>query len=231
MVFAAMCGFVHPKNNDPATVYLPTEGGAHSAALATLATNVKFDETTWLPKFFAYVEFDGVIDQVALWPLVSERVTVPGANGVTWKNRHLAIDLAEKKHHDKAKAKGEAEIVRIDPAINILTIQHGTLDHEELTKGTTKRKGGSEIDKNRDYAKRILWQGAALTLENTARQRIVLNDGSLMSVSNLAPVPHPEGMTHFKEYYRFIDLNGEQEIEVSDKDEDVYDCVPPSAWP
>jgi hypothetical protein len=233
--FNAMCAFKQDKNKDPVTVYLPTEKGAHRAAIiAPTRGTIEVDKTTWKPEYLGYMQVRDSLGnlfwtQVAVWPLDAQQVTIDGAGPVTWDKRSEALDL--RKYHAKAKTKTTDEIVKADPRVTIIEIGDGSLSSDSpLVAGTIEQPKGTKKE-DRVFAKRILWTGSTLTLKNGAGEIIKLKDLAALSISNLAAVPHPEGLTHFKEYYGLIHLNGEYPIHVTDKDEEVYDCVPPAPLP
>jgi hypothetical protein len=234
IVFNAMCLFRQDKNGDPVTVYLPTEGGAHQACItAPTKGMIDVNKTSWKPKYLGYVQMldalgQPAFQQIAVWPLEAERVKIGGTGGVDWPKRKNCLDLSD--YHTQATIKLESQIVMDDPKITIVNIGDGSLAPDTMVQGTIEQPKGTK-NEDRFYAKRIVWTGAVLSIYNSAGQVIQLTDQAVVAISNLAAVPHPEGLSHFKEYYGLIDPKGEKEIAIIDKEEEVYDCVPPAPAP
>jgi hypothetical protein len=52
------------------------------------------------------------------------------------------------------------------------------------------------------------------------------------TISNVAPIPAQEGLKHFGHHYEGITLGaGDKQMTIEQAFANVFDCVPPTAWP
>ncbi len=111
------------------------------------------------------------------------------------------------------------------------------LDPEAPTskdKFTLKKKTG---DKSGSFSRLVHWQPEGVNnhrIFNGLGERIFLrnNVNAWATISNVAPVKAPGGLTHFAHHYEGMKLaNGDQPMTIEQDLADVFDCVPPVAWP
>jgi hypothetical protein len=246
VTFEGLCEFVI-RGSQQAEVYLPHGGGIHGQLLTIRSDflEVPDAETAWMPTFVALIrdEKEAMPKQIGIWSLKGQDVTFKqtAATGAPkWKNRKFVIDFGV--DHAGASVMSRNDIRSAQPNVGIVTvIGHETdLDAQEggaADKFTLKKKSGNEV---RTVSRLVHWEtrgGADPEIFNRAGKKIVVRDGvnAWATISNAAAVSGKQGLTHFRHHYEGVKLaHGDEKMEIEHATErfaNVFDCVPPTAWP
>jgi hypothetical protein len=243
--FEGLCGFVVRSN--AVEVYLLSGHGDHGQLLLIRSEFLDVPRTTWMPALVGIVDLkNGAaqpdVTQVAIFSLKQAEATFADGSGApVWQDKHKVIDF--KTEHAASSTLSKEEIRQMDGYVGIISLvgsgtrltpkAPGINDNFELKKNNQPHKAGG-------FSRIVTWEvssNGVPTIKNADGTRIVLR-GDLNSwsaaVCNVAPVNAAEGLTHFKHYYEGVKIQpapNDFQMTIHQQFADVYDCVPPVAWP
>jgi hypothetical protein len=241
LMFEGMCAFATEANH--VDVYMSGGHGDHRSSLIIPADCLE-SSPTWKPSALGFIYDGGVPRQVAIWSLNGTTVTISSSNAAgvpAWSNKTNMIDLYT-EHSGNATRRAKKDILAADSRLGLVTLVGKTSvisattptnnDDFDLSKNGTVYKPGK-------FTRLVEWKPAkddVPTIVNERGNVIKLIDDQRpvwASISNVAIVSGKEGLTHFHHFYDGLNKlpAGDHRVEISQKFTNIFDCVPPVAWP
>ena len=138
-----------------------------------------------------------------------------------------------------------AEVRQADETVTIVSLvgsQTKLVEAPIKQKFKIKHKGST---KPKECAMGLQWSLDSSSQPKIAHSKdkefLLLREGkNAIGISNIAPVPHPDGLSHFEHHYVGVKLKeGDSQLELEPDDKvqlgtlfiDVFDCVPMVSWP
>lgn len=239
LLFEGLCAFKNEGGSVGA--YLPS-GMGHGANLIIPADFLDITETVkgWKPTRIATLYEAGIPPvprQVAMWDLHTHELTITASGGVgnpKWDKNQL-IDMAT--HNPGSTPISKSGIKAADKDVGIVTLTGKSDLGPTLNTGNFNLKKVAGDEKG-TFVTTVEWKAPPQdkpTLSNESGEEIVIKDEieyPWACVTNAAPVTHEEGLSHFHMYYIGLKLKGaDKPFKIERAFTNIFDCVPPVAWP
>jgi hypothetical protein len=246
VAFEGLCGFVSRGSAIEAYVLSGhgMSGAEHGQMLVIRSDFIDVPQTKWMPSRVAMIrDLDDAgtpaFRQVAMWSLRKMEATIADGTGEPTWNKEWLIDFTTE--HQGSSTKSKADLKASDPDVGIVTLTGSRTVLKAQPPGLqdnfTLKKNGVVHKQHVRLARVVEWQtssGSVPTIQNERGEAIVLRDRTQWwaTVSNVAPVMPTKGAEHFDHYYHAVRIDSEDaRIKIQQQFADVYDCVPPVAFP
>jgi hypothetical protein len=236
LLFEGLCAF--KDEGGPIAAYLPS-GMQHGANLIMPSDFLDLKNTTWMPTRIGTIYQAGIPPvprQLAMWDLHEHELTITasGSGNPVWDKDQL-LDLGF--HNAGSKPVTKADIKAADKYIGIVNLVGPSNLGPTLNTGNFNLKK-STGDESHTLVTTVEWKSPAQdkpSLINEKKKEIRIHDDieyPWACVTNAAPVLHDEALKHFEMYYIGVDLaTGDAKITIERAFTNIFDCVPPVAWP
>ena len=253
IAFHGMCAFAPDSANGRFDVLMHPEGGAHFPVLTIPIKQIVIGtgNTTWNPDLVGH---DEAGNEIGMWDLRGQSLEIGnGAQFSGFTNRNTGFDL--KLYHRRATTRPESDwdgILGLNSGaayrgarVRLLgsgcAFEMGPrpldLNWQKVNAGTVVENGDGQ------YAPSVRWFGDVDDGEiagqvGGSKVKIELRDDGTtdwrLRITSVAQVPYPDGLSHFRMYYDFINLAADDfQLQLTNRtaDMDVFDCVPPVIVP
>jgi hypothetical protein len=246
VVLDGLCGFAKRANGIEVYLFSGGHHAQHGQHLLLRTDLVDVPATSWMPTTVGMIRdideqtHKPVLRQIAIWSLTKLEATFASGTGVpSWSNNVELIDF--KTEHGGSSTLAKNDIKNNDAKLGVVTLvgdqtvltvpRPGANDNFVLKKNGATHKQGA-------FSRIVEWiakSNSVPSLTNAAGEKITLRgdlDAWWGSVSNVAPVKATAGLTHFEHYYHGVKIkNDDFKMTIEQAFADVYDCVPPVAYP